>query len=85
MRLRELAANRVRFGYRRLTMLLRREGWAVNAKRIYRLYTEYWGNTETLKSLPNDCRSQPNRTGHHRPRFQRTPRLSRILLRRDRW
>jgi putative transposase len=30
----------VRFGYRRLTVLLRREGRAVNAKRIYRLYTE---------------------------------------------
>jgi putative transposase len=40
VRLRELAASRVRFGYRRLTVMLRREGWAVNAKRIYRLYTE---------------------------------------------
>jgi putative transposase len=40
MRLKELAANRVRFGYRRLTILLKREGWRVNAKRIYRLYTE---------------------------------------------
>ena len=40
MRLRELAASRVRFGYRRLTVLLRREGWLVNAKRIYRLDTE---------------------------------------------
>ena len=40
MRLREVAASRVRFGYRRLTVLLRREGWCVNAKRIYRLYTE---------------------------------------------
>jgi putative transposase len=39
MRLRELAATRVRFGYRRLTVMLRREGWTVNAKRIYRLYT----------------------------------------------
>ena len=39
-RLKELAASRVRFGYRRLTVLLRREGWLVNAKRIYRLYTE---------------------------------------------
>jgi putative transposase len=35
-----LAASRVRFGYRRLTVMLRREGWGVNAKRIYRLYTE---------------------------------------------
>ena len=39
MRLRELAARRVRFGYRGLTAMLRCEGWAVNAKRIYRLYT----------------------------------------------
>ena len=40
IRLRELAGSRVRFGYRRLTVLLRREGWPVNAKRIYRLYPE---------------------------------------------
>jgi putative transposase len=37
-RLRELASVRVRFGYRRLTVLLKREGWRVNAKRVYRLY-----------------------------------------------
>jgi putative transposase len=35
---RELAAVRVRFGYRRLTVLLKREGWPVNHKRVYRLY-----------------------------------------------
>ena len=35
-----MAAKHVRYGYRRLTVLLRREGWKVNAKRIYRLYTE---------------------------------------------
>ncbi len=35
MRLSELAASRVRFGYRRLTVMLRRKGWPVNAKRIY--------------------------------------------------
>ena len=40
MRLRELAGSRVRYGYRRLTVILKREGWQVNAKRIYRLYTE---------------------------------------------
>lgn len=39
-RLREMAATYVRYGYRRLTVLLRREGWKVNAKRIYRLYAE---------------------------------------------
>ena len=38
MRLKELAAVRVRYGYRRLHVLLRREGWPVNAKRVYRLW-----------------------------------------------
>jgi len=40
VRLRDLAAARVRYGYRRLHVLLRREGWAVNHKRVYRLYRE---------------------------------------------
>ena len=40
MRLKELAATRVHYGYRRLHILLRREGWQVNAKRVYRLYSE---------------------------------------------
>ncbi len=39
-RLRELGQERRRFGYRRLTVLLRREGWAVNHQRVYRLYRE---------------------------------------------
>lgn len=45
-RLRELAAERPRFGYKRLHVLLRRlrrlrrEGLLVNAKRVYRLYRE---------------------------------------------
>ena len=38
MRLRELASVRMRYGYRRLHILLRREGWRVNHKRVYRLY-----------------------------------------------
>ena len=37
-RLRALAQERRRFGYRRLWVLLRREGHAVNRKRVYRLY-----------------------------------------------
>ena len=40
MRLRELAEERRRFGYRRLRVLLLREGWQVNHKRVYRLYVE---------------------------------------------
>jgi putative transposase len=40
VRLRELAEARRRFGYRRLQVLLQREGWQVNHKRVYRLYVE---------------------------------------------
>lgn len=39
-RLRSWAFERRRFGYRRLTVMLRREGWTVNHKRVYRLYRE---------------------------------------------
>ena len=39
-RLRELAGERPRFGYRRLHRMLRREKWEVNHKRVYRLYRE---------------------------------------------
>ena len=39
-RIREIAETRVHYGYRRIHALLRREGWPVNVKRIYRLYTE---------------------------------------------
>lgn len=39
-RLRELAQARRRFGYRRLHVLLRREGVEVNRKRVQRIYVE---------------------------------------------
>jgi putative transposase len=57
-RLRELAASRVRFGYRRLTVILRREGWRVNPKRVYRLYTEdgLTVRTKTRKKLARRSR-----------------------------
>jgi putative transposase len=63
IRLRELAGSRVRFGYRRLTVLLRREGWLVNAKRIYRLYTE-----EGLL-----MRTKPRKRAAPRPRVPHVP------------
>src|SRR5437763_898071 len=39
-RLRELAEQRRRFGYRRLHVLLQREGWKVNHKRVHRIYVQ---------------------------------------------
>jgi putative transposase len=38
MRIREIADARVHYGYYRIHILLRREGWKVNQKRVYRLY-----------------------------------------------
>jgi putative transposase len=40
MRMNELAEARVRYGYRRLHILLQREGWRANHKKVYRLYRE---------------------------------------------
>lgn len=39
-RIRELAAQRPRWGYRQIHTLLQREGWLVNRKRVQRLYRE---------------------------------------------
>ena len=39
-RLRELSGERRRFGYRRLHLLLQRESWEVNWKKLYRIYRE---------------------------------------------
>ena len=38
LRIRDIAAARVRYGYRRVHIMLQREGWQVNHKRVYRLY-----------------------------------------------
>jgi len=38
LRIVEIAETRVRYGYRRVHVLLRREGWRVNHKRTYRIY-----------------------------------------------
>lgn len=39
-RLKDLSSERRRFGYRRLHILLKREGWQVNWKKLYRIYRE---------------------------------------------
>jgi putative transposase len=55
-RLRALAQTRVAYGYRRLHVLLRREGWAINHKRVQRLYraeglTQYRKRPRRRKSV----------------------------------
>jgi putative transposase len=39
-RIKEMCQTRVRFGYRRVHLLLRRDGWEINAKKTYRIYKE---------------------------------------------
>lgn len=38
MRIREIAMTRVRYGFWRIYVLLRREGWKVNHKKVHRIY-----------------------------------------------
>ena len=40
MRIKEIASVRIRYGYRRIHILLKREGWNINRKRVYRLYKD---------------------------------------------
>lgn len=39
-RIREIAETRIRYGYQRIHVLLQREGWVVNHKKVHRIYCE---------------------------------------------
>ena len=39
-RIKEICQSRVRYGYRRVHVLLRREGWRINQKKTRRVYRE---------------------------------------------
>ena len=40
LRIREICETRVRYGYRRVYVMLRREGWVINMKKVRRIYNE---------------------------------------------
>ena len=61
-RIRELAAARVRYGYYRIYILLRREGWKINHKRVYRLY-RMEGLSMRLKRPRRHVMAATGRTG----------------------
>ncbi len=60
--MKEIAETRVRYGYRRIHVLLRREGWDVNGKRIYRLYKEM--GLQLRHTLPKRRVKAKQREGH---------------------
>lgn len=66
LRIREIAQVRVRYGYRKIRVLLKREGWNVGKKLVYRLYRE---EGLTLRHKP---RRRRRASMHRRERFQPT-------------
>jgi putative transposase len=70
-RIKEMAQTRVRYGYRRIHVLLRREGWKVNPKRVARLYRE---EGLSLRARPETSSSICRTTRSHR-RDATEPRL----------
>lgn len=66
IRLRDLAAARIKYGYRRPHVPLRREGWVVNKKRVLRLYQQ-----EALALRRKSPRRRANASA--RPREGRPP------------
>src|SRR5437868_11838518 len=67
-----LVRQRPRFGYRRICVLLRREGWRVNRKRIYRLWRQQGlkvprkqRKKRRLGSSANSCVRRPAESKGH--------------------
>lgn len=68
MRIREIAQSRVRYGYRKIRVLLNREGWKVGKHLVYRLYRE---EGLALKKRPQRKRKAMR---HREERFLATAR-----------
>lgn len=64
-KIKEIAAARVRYGYRRIGVLLRREGFKISDKRVYRLYALEGLSLRT--KLPHRRRAAMPRSQRHVP------------------
>lgn len=65
MRIKEIAAVQIRYGYKRIHALLRREGYETNHKRVYLLYCEEGLNLRRKK--PRRNKSAVNRRSRVEP------------------
>ena len=63
LRLRELAATHVRYAYRRLTVLLLREGWKVNAEENLKVRSVERKRISRLQRVAQVLASRPNQSG----------------------
>ncbi|MCF2446928.1 IS3 family transposase [Dyadobacter sp. CY345] len=57
-RIKEIAQVRIRYGYQRIHVLLRREGWRDNHKRVYRVYKEEGLNLRSKRPRRSRAASQ---------------------------
>ena len=68
-RMKEIAETRVRYGFSRIHILLRREGWRDNHKRTYRIYKEEGLNLRSKRPRRNKTaahrQQRPLLTGPH--------------------
>ena len=68
-RMKEIAETRVRYGFNRIHILLRREGWRDNHKRTYRIYKEEGLNLRSKRPRRNKTaahrQQRPLLTGPH--------------------
>jgi putative transposase len=65
-RIKEIAETRVRYGFTRIHVLLRREGWRDNHKRTYRIYKEEGLNLRSKRPRRNKA------AAHRQPAIQLT-------------
>jgi len=64
-RMREIAGTRVRYGYRRIHVLLKREGWQLGRNQAYRIYVEE--RLQLRSKLPKRRKMTVLREGRFKP------------------
>ena len=65
MRIRDIAQTRIRYGFNRILILLRREGFSDNHKRVYRIYKDEGLNLRSKR--PRRSRNTAHRLDRRKP------------------